>query len=199
MKPLLLAAALPLLAAPPAAEGRTVVFLGDSLTAGYGLAPSQAYPVLLEPRLKALGWKAVNAGVSGDTSSGALRRLDWTLKSKPRLVFVCIGANDGLRGVPPEATEANLRRMVEKIRAAGATPVLAGISIPENYGPEFRKRFEAIYPRVARELKVPLLPFLLEGVAMDPRLNQADGIHPNASGQQRVADHVWTFLRSYMK
>lgn len=176
-----------------------MIFLGDSLTAGYGLSPDQAYPNLLEPRLRARGWRVVNAGVSGDTSSGALRRLDWVLKGKSGLVFVCIGANDGLRGVPPEATEANLRRIVEKARAAGSRVVLAGISIPENYGRDYRARFEAIYPRVARDLKVPLLPFLLEGVAMDPALNQADGIHPNAEGQRRVAEHVWTFLRPYVK
>ncbi len=199
MRFLLLAAALPLLAAPPAAEGRTVVFLGDSLTAGFGLSPAQAYPAQLEPRLKAQGWRVVNAGISGDTSTGALRRLEWTLRTKADLVFVCIGANDGLRGVPPEATEANLRRIVEGVRSKGARVVLAGIALPENYGPDHRKRFDAIFPRVARDLKVPLLPFLLEGVAMDPKLNQADGIHPNPEGQRRVADHVWTFLRPYVK
>ncbi len=189
--------ALSIQAQPP----RTVAFLGDSLTAGYGLEPSQSFPALLELRLKDAGrpWRVVNAGVSGDTTAGGLRRLEWLLRQKVDLLFLCLGANDGLRGLPVATTEANLRAIITRAQTKGARVVLAGIRLPENYGTEYRKQFEALYPRLAREYKVPFLPFLLEGVAMRPELNQEDQIHPNAAGTRRVADTVWKVLEPLLK
>lgn len=177
-------------AAPAAAT--KIVFLGDSLTAGFGLSAEEAYPTLVEKLLIERGRavEVVNAGISGDTSAGGLARLDWQLAQKPAIVFVCLGGNDGLRGLPLEATEANLRAIVVRAQSAGARVVLAGMQLPPNYGPEYTAGFRAIFPRLARELGVTLVPFLLEGVAADPALNQADGIHPNAKGQEIVAETV---------
>lgn len=186
-----------LLAAALRAE--SVVVLGDSLTAGYGLAAEQAYPALLASALAAdpatARWRVVNGGVSGDTSAGGLRRIDWLLRAKPRVVLIALGANDGLRGLPASELEANLRGIIAKVRAAQAVPMLIGMRLPRNLGPEYGAAFEAVYPRLAAELQLPLLPFLLNGVAMDPRLNQADLVHPNAEGQRVVADHVAAWLK----
>jgi len=174
-----------------------VVFLGDSLTAGYGLEAGEAFPALLEKRLGHEGMKirAINAGVSGDTSAGGLRRLDWLLAQKPDVVLVELGANDGLRGLPLEQTEENLREIMASCRRAGATVVLAGMMIPTNYGPDYSRGFAKIYPKLARELSVPLVRFLLSGVAGRADLNQEDGIHPTAKGDEIVADNVLPFLR----
>ena len=174
-----------------------VVFLGDSLTAGYGLEAGEALPALLEKRLAHEGMKirAINAGVSGDTSAGGLRRLDWLLAQKPDVVLVELGANDGLRGLPLEQTEENLREIMASCRRAGATVVLAGMMIPTNYGPDYSRGFAKIYPKLARELSVPLVPFLLSSVAGRADLNQEDGIHPTAKGDEIVADNVLPFLR----
>ena len=181
--------------APQAVQG-TLVFLGDSLTAGLGLAREQAFPALIEARLRAEGrpWKVVNAGVSGDTTAGGAARLDWIYKQHVDVLFLCLGANDGLRGLPVAETERNLRAILDRAKHEGTRVVLAGLQLPENYGPEYRAAFARIFPRLAKEYRVPLLPFLLEGVAMDPRLNQADGIHPNAEGARIVADHAWAAL-----
>ncbi len=183
--------------APPRPEASLVVFLGDSLTAGYGLAEDQAYPALIRERLAAEGIAArvVNAGISGDTTAGGLARLDWVLKQKPSVVVVALGGNDGLRGFPLAETESNLRRIVERVRAAGAAPLLAGMMIPPNYGPDYAQGFAALYPRLARELDVPLIPFLLAGVAAEVDLNQPDGIHPTAEGQKVLAKTVLQYLR----
>lgn len=200
MLPLFLAASLSQ-PAQPHAQVRTLAFLGDSLTAGYGLESTQAFPALVGERLRSrnLAWKVVNAGVSGDTSAGGLRRMDWLFRQRVDLLFVCLGANDGLRGIPVEATEQNLRAIIARARQGGARVVLAGMRLPENYGRDYQGRFEAMFRRVAKAERVPLLPFLLEGVAMQPGLNQADGIHPNAEGARRVADRVWTFLEPLLK
>ena len=173
---------------------KRIVFLGDSLTAGYGLEEDQAYPALIQARMPS--WTVANAGVSGDTSAGALRRVPWVLKAKPDVVFIAIGANDGLRGQPVDQLEANLRRIIAQVRAAGATAVLAGMRMPVNYGEDYRTAFAAVYPRVAEETRTPLMPFILESVAMKPELNQTDGIHPNAAGQKLVAAAVLAFLAS---
>jgi acyl-CoA thioesterase I len=183
----------PAVAAAQAPEERPlVVFLGDSLTAGYGLSAEEAFPAHVERELGARGLpvRVLNAGVSGDTSAGGRERLAWFLDQRPAIVVVALGANDGLRGQPVAATEANLRDIVERSQAAGARVVLAGIRIPPNYGPDYRRGFEAIYPRLAAEYGVALIPFLLEGVAADPALNLPDGIHPNADGQKIVAATV---------
>ena len=174
----------------------TLVFFGDSLTAGLGLSKEQAFPALIDARLQAAGrpWKVVNAGVSGDTTAGGVARLDWIYKQKVDVMFLCLGANDGLRGIPVAETERNLRSILDRAQHEGTRVVLAGIQLPENYGPAYRIAFAQLFPRLAKEYRLPLLPFLLEGVAMDPRLNQPDGIHPTAEGARIVADHVWLVL-----
>lgn len=177
----------------PAPQSRTLVFLGDSLTAGYGVALEEAFPALIEARLTSAGrpWRVVNAGVSGDTTAGGVSRLDWIFRSKPEVLVVALGANDGLRGLPVEASERNLRAVLDRARKEGCVVLLVGMQMPENLGPAYRTRFAAVYPRLARDYGVALLPFLLEGVAMNPALNQPDGIHPTAAGHRRVADTVW--------
>jgi acyl-CoA thioesterase I len=178
-----------------------VVALGDSLTAGLGVAADEAFPARLEARLRAEGYayRVVNAGVSGDTTAGGLRRVDWVLRSSPEVVIVALGANDGLRGQSPPATRANLEEIVTRLQAAGARVLLVGMRLPPNYGGEYTKEFEAVFPAVARGAKITLMPFLLDGVAGVPRLNQADGIHPTAAGQQVIADHIWPYLRPLLK
>lgn len=184
----------PLVAPQPA---HTVAFLGDSLTAGQGLPEAQAYPSLIQARLKAehLDWRVVNAGVSGDTTAGGVARLDWLFRQHIDVLVVALGANDGLRGLPLQETEANLQRILERAHREGAKVLLVGMKLPENYGPEYRRGFEAIYPRLAKAKQVAWLPFLLEGVALDPGLNQADGIHPNPEGSRRVSETVWKALK----
>jgi acyl-CoA thioesterase-1 len=169
-----------------------VVFLGDSLTAGYRLPVAEAFPALLAERLAASGRPArvVNAGVSGDTTAGGLARLDWILSQQPDLVVVELGANDGLRGLPLEASEANLRAIVEGSRAAGAEVLLLAMRLPPNYGADYTRSFEAIYPRVAAEAGATLVPFFLAGIAGQPELNLPDGIHPNAAGHRRAAENL---------
>ncbi len=183
-------------AAVPTQTRRTVVFLGDSLTAGLGLPLEQTFPSLIEARLRAEQrlWKVVNAGVSGDTTAGGLARLDWIYKQKVDVLVVALGANDGLRGMPIEQTEKNLRAILRRARKEGSRVLLVGIRLPDNFGPQAQARFADIYPRLAAEFHVPRVPFLLEGVAMEPGLNQADGIHPNAQGARKVADHLWEKL-----
>jgi acyl-CoA thioesterase-1 len=163
-----------------------VVFLGDSLTAGLGVAAEEAYPARVERLLaeRGLPVRVVNGGISGDTTAGGLERLDWYLERDPDVLVVELGANDGLRGQPLASTEASLRAIVERSLAAGALVVVAGMKLPPNYGPEYVRGFEAIYAEIAGDYPVELVPFLLEGVAAVPELNQADGIHPNARGHE---------------
>ena len=179
-----------------AARAETLVFLGDSLTAGRGLSEDQAYPALVARDLASRfpTWRVINAGVSGDTSASGLRRVAWVLKAKPTLVVVALGANDGLRGQPVERIEANLDGIITALQAGGAKVALAGMQMPLNLGPDYRTAFAAVYPRVAERHHLPLLPFLLEGVALVPDLNQADGIHPTAEGQRRIAALVTPFV-----
>lgn len=183
---------------PAAAERRlTLVFLGDSLTAGYGLDTEQAYPALIEKKLLAEGRsvEVVNAGISGDTTAGGLARMDWLLRRKPDVLVVGLGANDGLRGLSLASSEKNLRAILAKGKAAGAKILLLGMQIPPNYGPEYTTGFAAIYPRLAKEEGLALMPFLLSKVAGKRELNQADGIHPTAKGQEIVAGEVLTYLQ----
>jgi acyl-CoA thioesterase-1 len=184
-------------ASPAGASERVIAVLGDSLTAGLGVAPDEAYPARLEARLKREGYdyRVVNAGVSGDTSSGGRRRVDWVLRLRPDVVIVALGANDGLRGQPVLQLRDNLVAIVQKTRDAGARVLLAGMRVPTNYGADYTRDFAAVFPEVARRTNVPLVPFLLEGVAAEVRLNQGDGIHPNAEGQRRIAEHLWPHLR----
>jgi acyl-CoA thioesterase I len=180
----------------PAADARRIVFLGDSLTAGLGLDENEAYPAVIERELAEDGTpvQVINAGVSGDTSAGGLSRLGWLLGQHPDIVVVALGANDGMRALPIEEPEKNLREIVRRAQAAGARVLLLGMRIPPNYGPDYTERFAAMYPRIAAELQVPLVPFLLDGVGGVRSLNQADGIHPTAAGQEILAKNVLPYL-----
>lgn len=182
--------------AAPAAAERVLVVLGDSLTAGLGVAADEAYPARLQERLRREGYdyRVINAGVSGDTTAGGLRRVDWVLRTKPAIVIVALGANDGLRGQPVAAMRDNLSRIVERLQAAGARVLVAGMRVPPNYGDAYAREFAAVFPAVARRTGVPLAPFLLDGVAAVAALNQADGIHPNAQGHAVMADRLWPYL-----
>lgn len=196
----ILAALLLLLASIPASAStnRVVLCLGDSLTAGYGLAADKAWPALVQEKINQAGWSwtVVNAGVSGDTTAGGLRRLDPWLASGVDAVVLALGGNDGLRGFDPAFTERNLRAMVEKIRARHphAPIVLAGMQMPPNLGPVYTQAFRSLYPRLAAELDLVLWPFMLESVAGQPDLLLPDALHPNAEGQRRIADAVWPIL-----
>ncbi|MGE0359695.1 MAG: arylesterase [Vicinamibacterales bacterium] len=180
----------------PAVATRRIVFLGDSLTAGLGLAAAETYPALIERRLqqRGQGWTVVNAGVSGDTSAGGVRRLAWAIEGGAAVVVVALGGNDGLRGLPVEELARNLDAIVAGAKAAGAAVILAGMEAPPNTGPDYTRRFRAVYAEVAARHRITLLPFLLDGVAGEAALNQADGIHPNPEGARRVADLVWQTL-----
>ena len=175
-----------------AAGGPLVVFLGDSLTAGLGVGEAEAFPEQVRLALAARGVdiQVVNAGVSGDTTAGGLARLDWVMRREPRVLVVGLGANDGLRGLDLDETEANLRAIVERARAGGARVLLLGMMLPPNYGPDYTEGFRRIFPRLADELGTGLVPFLLTDVAGIPELNQADGIHPTAEGHRLMAANV---------
>lgn len=183
---------------PLALAGERLLFLGDSLTAGYGLNPDNAYPQLVEAALRARGRDVtvVNAGLSGDTSAGGLRRMDWILRQPIDTLFVALGANDALRGLPVDTTRENLRAIIHAARAKQPEVriILAGMLAPPNLGAAYRDAFASMFPELARSESVELLPFLLEGVAGVPALNLADGIHPNVEGQKRVADLVLRVL-----
>lgn len=187
-------------ALPPAGQGPLVAFLGDSLTAGLGLAAEEAWPAVLGAELERSGHpiRVLNAGVSGDTTAGGRSRVDWILAKRPDALVVALGANDGLRGRPVEEIERNLDAIVARALEAGVPVLLAGMKLPPDYGPDYARSFEAVFPRVAASRGVPLVPFLLEGVAGVPALNQADGLHPTAAGQARVAATVLPFLRSLL-
>jgi len=182
----------------PRAQGaeRVVVAFGDSLTAGLGVAAEEAWPALIEARLRREGYqyRVVNAGVSGDTTAGGLRRVDWVLRNRPQVAVVALGANDGLRGLDTDAMERNLLAIVERLRASGARVLVAGMRVPTNYGDAYTQAFRDVFPDVAKRTGSALMPFLLDGVAADPRLNLPDGIHPNAAGHRVIAEHVWPHL-----
>jgi len=179
-------------------SSKTIVFFGNSLTAGYGLDPEQAFPAIIQQKIDSLhlNWQIVNAGVSGETTTAGLARIDWILQ-KPLNIFVLeLGGNDGLRGIPLEVTEQNLQAMIDKVKAKypSANIVLAGMQLPPNLGIKYTKGFATIYPNLAQKNNVMLIPFLLEGVGGNPNLNQPDGIHPNAAGAKIVADNVWKII-----
>jgi acyl-CoA thioesterase-1 len=193
---LVLLAVLGASAAAQAAD-KTIVVLGDSLSSGYGLATEQSWVSLLEQRLaqEGYGYEVVNASIAGDTSAGGLARLPQLLaRHRPAIVILELGGNDGLRGLPVEKLRANLERMIELARAAGARVVLTGIQIPPNYGPGYTKSLASVYTGLAKEQDLPLVDFLLEGVALHPELMQRDRIHPNARGQAVLFDNVWRVL-----
>ncbi len=189
-------------AAVAAAAPRPVLVLGDSLSAAYGLSPKEGWVALLDERLAAARpiRNVVNASISGETSAGGLARLPALLKEHaPALVVVELGANDGLRGLPLAQLRANLVKILEAVRGAGAHAVLVGIELPVNYGPQYRDGLRELYRGLAGEFNVPLVPFLLDGVALDPALMQDDGLHPRAVAEPRVLENVWKVLEPALK
>ena len=189
-------------ATPDASPRQKVVVLGDSLSAGLGLAESEAYPALLQRKLRAAGfdWDVVNAGVSGDTSAAGLARLDWALdEPNVRVLVLELGANDGLRGLPVAEMKKNLGAIIERAHAEHIAVLLAGMEAPPNFGPDYTVSFRQAYRDLAKQYNVTFLPFLLDKVAGNAALNQADGIHPNVAGARIVADNVWTALEPMVK
>lgn len=184
-----------------AAEAKTIIFFGDSLTAGYGLndPTSEAYPALIQRKIDEAGlpWRTVNAGLSGETTAGGLRRIDWLLRQPIDIFVLALGANDGLRGIDPNVSRDNLQRIIERVRAKNpqAKLVLAGMQMPPAMGDTYARQFGAMYPAVAEHAHATLIPFLLEGVGGRAELNQADRIHPTARGQAVIAETVWKSLR----
>ena len=180
-----------------------ILFLGDSITAGYGLDLAEAYPALIQEKIDAKGWrfKVVNAGQSGDTSAGGLNRIDWLLRNRVDVLVLELGGNDGLRGLPVENTRKNLQAIIDRTKAKypGAKIVIAGMKVPPNMGREYGGQFEAIYPALAKKNQAPLIPFILEGVGGERQLNLPDGIHPTAKGHQMVAANVWKVLEPVLR
>lgn len=186
-------------------QPRTVIFFGDSLTAGYGLddPASEAYPALIQEKIDAahLPWRVVNAGLSGETTAGGLRRVEWTLRQPAEVFVLALGANDGLRGIEPAISRANLQGIIDRVRARcpAATIVLAGMLMPPTMGEDYAREFASIYSEVARGNQLTLVPFLLAGVGGQAELNQPDGIHPTARGHAIVAENVWVVLRPLLR
>lgn len=181
------------------AKKKTILFFGNSLTAGYGVDPSEAYPALIQDKIDSLGlnYKVINAGVSGETTSDGNSRIDWILKQPVDIFVLELGGNDGLRGIPLTETKKNLQSIIDKVKAKypDVKIILEGMQIPPNMGPAYTSKFRKIYPAVAEENNIDLVPFLLKGVGGDPKLNQRDGIHPTAEGHKIVAQNVWEVLK----
>ena len=179
-------------ATPATAHVPVILNFGDSITAGYGLPTGEAFPARLEAWLheRGIAARVVNGGVSGDTTAGGLARLDWALADKPDLVILALGANDALRGIEPSTVRDNLDKLIVKIQANGAKLLLVGMLAPPNWGAEYKQAFDRIFPELARIHHVPLYPFFLEGVAMQPELNQPDGLHPNERGVAILVDKI---------
>lgn len=192
----------PLLFANDTAEPeKRLLVLGDSLAAGYGLAAGEDFPAQLENALRQAGHRVrvINAGVSGDTTAGGLARLDWAMAEQPHLVIVELGANDALRGLPPEQTLANLDAILERLGRSGALALLAGMRAPRNLGGEYTTAFDRIFPQLAKKHRVALYPFFLEGVVLDPALNQADGIHPNERGVAVIVARILPAVEALLR
>ena len=187
-----------------AADDKTVIFFGDSLTAGLGLEDPaiDAYPAVIQKKITdaRLPWRVVNAGLSGDTPAGGLRRVDWILRQQVDVFVLALGGNDGLRGIDPALTRANLQGIIDKVKARypAAKIVLAGMMMPPSMGEDYARAFRDLYPALAEKNGIALVPFLLEGVGGSPELNQADGIHPTAKGHAMVAETVWKVLKSLL-
>jgi len=184
---------------PKENKKKTILFFGDSLTAGYGLdEPSLAFPGVIQSRLDSSGltYKVVNAGVSGETSSGGVERIEWILSNPVDIFVLELGANDGLRGIPVDVTTKNLQRIIDSVKAknAEAKIILTGMQVPPNMGQRYTSAFQTMFPELAKKNNIELVPFLLEGVGGETNLNQADGIHPTVEGHKRVADNVWPYI-----
>ncbi len=182
----------------PSADLPRILIIGNSITAGFGLQTDQAFPALLQSRLDSAGhrYEVVNAGLSGETTSGGARRIDWLLRGGADVLIIELGGNDGLRGISPDVTEQNLRTIIQTMRGENdkATIILGGMRMPLNMGASYREDFESVFPRVAEKTGVIFIPHILEGVGGVPELNQPDGIHPTAEGQKIIADLVWGYL-----
>jgi acyl-CoA thioesterase I len=188
--------ALALAITPAGAAATRILAFGDSLTAGYGLPPGEAFPDRLAGLLEKQGLavQIVNGGVSGDTSADGLARLDWTMADHPQAVLLELGANDALRGIDPKLTYDNLDKILARLTASGAKVLLIGMLAPPNWGHDYQREFDAIYPRLAQKYHVPLYPFILDGVVLDPKLMQADGLHPNAAGATLIAEKLAPYV-----
>lgn len=181
---------------------KTIVAVGDSLTAGLGVDEGVAYPAQLQKKLADDGYyfNVVNAGVSGETSSGTLSRIEWVISTlKPDIIILETGANDGLRGIDPDILRKNLDRIVSVIKANNIEVLLCGMKMLPNMGPEYSKAFTRVYPEIAQKHEIPLIPFFLEGAAGDPRFNQPDGLHPTAKGYRRIVDHIYPYVLNVIK
>jgi acyl-CoA thioesterase-1 len=182
-----------------AAKIKTILFFGNSITAGYGVDPSEAFPALIQKKIDSmkLNYKVINAGVSGETSASGNSRVNWILRQPVDIFILELGGNDGLRGIPLTETKKNLQAIIDKVKAkySEAKLVLAGMKIPPNMGQEYTKEFTNIYPDLAKKNRITIIPFLLQGVGGDPQLNQQDGIHPTAEGHKIVAENVWNVLK----
>jgi acyl-CoA thioesterase I len=187
----------------PSSSRPTILFLGTSLTAGYGIDPQQAYPALIQQKIDSAGldFRVINAGLSGETSAGALRRADWLFQQPIAVLVVETGANDGLRGLPAESLRANIQGIIDRAKRLRPAPrlILVGMRIPPNYGRTYAQQFEAVYPQLARSNGAVLVPFLLEGVGGVRGLNQPDGVHPTAEGQRKMAETVWRVLEPVLR
>lgn len=185
-------------ATPDAAASFRILMLGDSLTHGYGLPPGMDIPSQLQAKLRASGTdvRVINAGVSGDTSASGLARLDWSLTDHPNAAIVELGSNDALRGIPPAQTESNLSAVMAKLKAQRIPTLLLGMKAPRNLGPEYTRSFDAIYPKLAEKYGATLYPFVLQGVVLDPKLNQRDGMHPNAEGAKIITDRLYPDVKA---
>lgn len=185
-----------------AAKIKTIIFFGNSLTAGYGIEPSQAFPALIQKKIDSLqlDYKVVNAGVSGETTSGGNSRIDWILRQPVDIFVLELGANDGLRGIPIEETKSNLQSIINKVWVLypNAKIVLAGMQIPPNMGQQYTTAFRSVYPDLARKNNIKLIPFVLEGVGGEEKLNQEDGIHPTEEGHKIVAENIWQVLKDLL-
>lgn len=175
---------------------KTIVAVGDSLTAGFGVDESDSYPALLEKKLHSAGYnyRVINAGVSAETSSGTLSRLDWIMTLKPDIVLLETGANDGLRGIEPQQVEDNIRQILTRLHQSGVVIVLAGMKMVWNLGPQYVEQFNGIYPRLAAELDTVFMEFFLEGVAMESSMNLPDGVHPNRQGYIVICDNIYPYV-----
>jgi len=184
-----------------ASDANVVAFLGDSLTAGPGLSTKETFPAIIQQKIsgESLPWIVQNSGVSGDTTSLALSRLNWALKPNPKILVVALGSNDGLRGLSIDVMEKNIREIVSRAKQRGIKVILVGQKLPLNFPADYRKRFAGVFPRIARQYRIPLVPFMLEGVALNEQFVLEDGVHPNAEGAKKIADNVWPALLSQLE
>ncbi|WP_233219151.1 arylesterase [Adhaeribacter arboris] len=181
---------------------KTILFFGNSLTAGYGLQPSEAFPALIQKKIDSLNlpYKVINAGLSGETTAGGKNRIDWILKQPVDVFVLELGANDGLRGIPPQSTKENLQAIIDKVKAKypEVKIVLAGMEIPPSMGGAYAAQFRVVFRQLAEKNNLAFIPFLLEGVAGERSLNQGDGVHPTAKGQQILAKNTWEILKDVL-